>query len=288
MFGGGGFGGDAGNQFAGGGFMPSQAPAQDGYGGGSGGGRAGNSKQTLRTLTIRQLAKAANGHDDVLRADNSEITNVTVIGKILSVRDANMTLTLTITDGTGTVDVDHFLSDSDDGQVAAQKKAEWSPGVYVRVFGHARCGNDQVLRITGFNVRTITDFNEVTYYFLRCIFEHVHLTKGGAAGQGMGGAAAGGMAMGGAAAAGGWQGGGAPQQATAFAGAAAGNGMDPCSNAVLQIIQGSNSEAGCHVQEIYSKLAGQFGQHAIDNALHSLTSEAHLYTTTDDNHYRAA
>lgn len=44
---------------------------------------------------------------------------------------------------------------------AAQKKAEWSPGVYVRVFGHARCGNDQVLRITGFNVRTITDFNEV-------------------------------------------------------------------------------------------------------------------------------
>lgn len=32
--------------------------------------------------------------------------------------------------------------------------------------------------------------------------------------------------------------------------------------------------------QIYSKLAGQFGQHAIDNALHSLTSEAHLYTTT--------
>jgi hypothetical protein len=65
----------------------------------------------------------------------------------------------------------------------------------------------------------------------------------------MGGAAAGGMGMG-APAAGGWQGGGAPQQATAFAGAAAGNGMDPCSNAVLQIIQGCNSEAGCHVQEV--------------------------------------
>jgi hypothetical protein len=34
------------------------------------------------------------------------------------------------------------------------------------------------------------------------------------------------------------------------------------------------------VVQIYSKLAGQFGQQAIDNALHSLTSEAHLYTTT--------
>jgi hypothetical protein len=42
---------------------------------------------------------------------------VTVIGKIVNVRDANMTLTLTITDGTGTVDVDHFLNDSDGGQV---------------------------------------------------------------------------------------------------------------------------------------------------------------------------
>jgi hypothetical protein len=46
---------------------------------------------------------------------------------------------------------------------AAQKKAEWHPGVYVRVFGHARCGNDSVLRVTGFNVRTITDFNEVRH-----------------------------------------------------------------------------------------------------------------------------
>jgi hypothetical protein len=74
--------------------------------------------------------------------------------------------------------------------------------------------------------------------------------------QGMGGAAAaGGMAMG-APAAGGWQGGGAPQQATAFAGAAAGNGMDPCSNVVLQIIQGCNSEAGCHVQEVRGAVGG--------------------------------
>jgi hypothetical protein len=45
---------------------------------------------------------------------------VTVIGKIVNVRDANMTLTLTITDGTGTVDVDHFLNDSDGGQVVSK------------------------------------------------------------------------------------------------------------------------------------------------------------------------
>jgi hypothetical protein len=42
-----------------------------------------------------------------------------VIGKIVNVRDANMTLTLTITDGTGMLDVDHFLNDSDGGQVVS-------------------------------------------------------------------------------------------------------------------------------------------------------------------------
>jgi hypothetical protein len=52
---------------------------------------------------------------------------------------------------------------------AAQKKAEWRPGVYVRVFGHARCGNDQVLRMQGFNVRTITDFNEVRLQAACCL-----------------------------------------------------------------------------------------------------------------------
>lgn len=38
------------------------------------------------------------------------------------------------------------------------------------------------LSLSAFNMRAITNFNEVTYHFLRAIFEHLHLTKGGAGG----------------------------------------------------------------------------------------------------------
>lgn len=40
--------------------------------------------------------------------------------------------------------------------------------------------------------------------------------------------------------------------------------------------------------QIYNKLNGRFNQQAINQALQSLTAEAHLYTTTDDDHYKAA
>jgi hypothetical protein len=38
------------------------------------------------------------------------------------------------------------------------------------------------LSLSAFNMRAITNFNEVTYHFLRAIFEHLHVTKGGAGG----------------------------------------------------------------------------------------------------------
>lgn len=34
------------------------------------------------------------------------------------------------------------------------------------------------MALSAFNMRAITNFNEVTYHFLRAIFEHLHLTKG--------------------------------------------------------------------------------------------------------------
>lgn len=46
----------------------------------------------------------------------------------------------------------------------------------------------RVLRLqavmSAFAVRPITNFNELTYHYLRAIFEHLHLTRGGAAATG--------------------------------------------------------------------------------------------------------
>ena len=94
-----------------------------------------------------------------------------------------------------------------------QKMSEWREGVYVRVYG-ALSEFEGNFRILAFNVRKVTDFNEVsflsasmswrsaschscanpeqtrllpesyaaqvTYHNLQAIFQHVHLSKGGA------------------------------------------------------------------------------------------------------------
>lgn len=53
-------------------------------------------------------------------------------------------------------------------------------GVYVRVHGTMRSLNKE-RSLLAFHVHPVSDFNEVTYHALQAVFQHAHLTKGGAA-----------------------------------------------------------------------------------------------------------
>eukprot|EP00775_Hariotina_reticulata_P011728 gene11728-11872_t len=290
MFGGGGFGGgNDGSMFAGGGFVASQQPENTGYGGGASGGRArGSNNQTLRTLTIRQIAKDIDERDgDTKIVDGAELSNVSIIGKILTAHESSMRVNLTVTDGTGELEVTHWIQDESEAAMAS-KRAELRPGVYVRAYGHVQSNNSGRRNFSAFAMRPITDFNEVTYHFLRCIFEHVHLTKGGAGAQQAAPNGAG-MALGAAGVGNQWQQPApmAMKGATAYGGGA-GDAGSPCANAVLAIVRSCNSDAGMHTHEVYNRLTGQFNKQQVDQALQQLTSDAHVYTTTDDDHYKAA
>lgn len=52
-------------------------------------------------------------------------------------------------------------------QALANKKAEWQPGVYVRAFGHVTRGANGP-NMNAYGVRSIQNFNEVTYDYLYC------------------------------------------------------------------------------------------------------------------------
>eukprot|EP00878_Enallax_costatus_P005720 GHUV01005998.1.p1 GENE.GHUV01005998.1~~GHUV01005998.1.p1 ORF type:complete len:266 (+),score=88.74 GHUV01005998.1:873-1670(+) len=265
--------------------MPSQAH-DTGYGGAGSGGRGRSQNSTLRAVTIRQLCKgAANTDDDMVKVDGVDLNTVTVIGRIVNVMENNLNLDITVHDGTGQLRMTHYITD-DSEQAVANKKAEWQPGVYVRAFGHVTRGPNGP-NMNAYSVRMIQNFNEVTYHYLRCIFEHLHLTKGaaGAGAQGMGGAGMGTIAP----AAGGWN--AAPPQrqmggATAYAGAA-GGGSD-CQIAVQEYIQGINDMNGVHISQVYTVFNGRYTKQQIDATMKALVDEAHVYTTVDDDHYRAA
>jgi hypothetical protein len=53
-----------------------------------------------------------------------------------------------------------------------------------RTASNSRARARQQVVLNAFTVRPVTNFNELTYHYLRTIFEHLHITRGGA---GMGG-----------------------------------------------------------------------------------------------------
>ncbi|KAG2454687.1 hypothetical protein HYH02_000525 [Chlamydomonas schloesseri] len=170
--------GDAGaSQFGGGGFMPSPAPGHDNqYGAGGGGQQKGRSQNnSLRAFTIRHLLKeTANVEDDRYKADGHDITTVTIVGKVTSYREQSTRVLLQLHDGTASMEVCSWVDDAD---MQAQKPIEWQVGRYVRVYGNLKTFEGK-RSITAFAVKPVTDHNEVTYHFLQCVMQHLHLTKG--------------------------------------------------------------------------------------------------------------
>ncbi|KAI8468279.1 MAG: hypothetical protein J3K34DRAFT_427696 [Monoraphidium minutum] len=279
------FGG--GFEFGGGAFASQQEQ------GGAKGGRQ-QKDATLRAVTIRQLAQAAAGGapDQDLSVDGADLSNVTLVGRVVSAEERGGNLDLQVSDGTGMLPVTYYVENAEgDPQAMAQRAAELRPGTYVRVYGHLRAAKDS-WAVSAFAARAVHDFNEVTYHYLQAIFQHIHLTKG----TGKGGAAAAqqaGLSSFGAPVAGGWQ---QPQQQHApqgggHGGAAAGGppGMEPCAAAVLQVVSDPSSagDQGIHVNEICGRLAGKFGRQQVEAALNHLQNEAHAYTTCDESHWRA-
>ncbi|CAF2514991.1 unnamed protein product [Rotaria sp. Silwood2] len=65
------------------------------------------------------------------------------------------------------------------------------------------------------------------------------------------------------------------------------NGFTPVQNAVLNILKTVTSMTGYSVTEI-CKQVKQFNEYQVKQALEFLSGEGHIYSTTDDDHFRAA
>lgn len=70
----------------------------------------------MRAVTIRQLVGATQGQEgDDLSLDGHDLTNVTLVAKVLSANPRGGSLEVVVTDGTGSVPVDMWTDESADG-----------------------------------------------------------------------------------------------------------------------------------------------------------------------------
>lgn len=271
--GGGGFGGGGGaGSFAGGG-----AAAYGASPGDSPSGKRPRKSQSMTPVTARMAVEAAD-QGGQLFVNGRVTTTVTLVGCIAERKNEATLATWTVTDGTGAIGVQRFLNSGPSEDLDHLRK-----GVYVRVFGTLQKFQGRS-NINYFHMEPVTDFNEVSFHMLEVIHTHLAATRSGAA---AGAAASSANAAYGAAAPAGAGGVLGPAIAAGAADAAGANGLTGTQAAVMRVFEASgDSDAGETIANVAAKLP-HVRESEIRAAVEFLTSEGHLYSTIDEDHFKS-
>eukprot|EP00899_Mesostigma_viride_P015973 jgi/Mesvir1/24377/Mv11047-RA.1 len=268
------------NAFAGGGFVPTQdgnvssSPA-------GGGGRGGRSRNdSLLPMTVKMMSDCVVRNDEGISYDTiHNINNVTIVGRVTEANPTNVNVIYLVDDGTGVAKTKLWLEGGSD-----EDPQIYPPGTYVRVSGALKEFN-QALEINAFRIMEITDYNEVTLHFIDCIHEYLALTKQKKIAEGGGGAHPATSTT-------------TPVRGPAPANVAqqyhqphtsapaAGGAMDLPSR-IMAIYNDPATFArkkDLHVKDLPDFLGRGVPMDQIRRALDHLTSEGHLYSTTDEDH----
>ena len=160
-----------------GGFRSQGSPGGAQAGAGAAG--AKRATQPIRPVTIKQVLNASHVGDGVIVIDGREASQVTVVGRVISLENANGSsggLTAKhfgyyISDGTGTLLVRQWLDQQDHGAAVPLQLQ-----TVVRASGTLKIWNELPL-VTG-SVRLVADSNEITFHLLDSILTHLRITKG--------------------------------------------------------------------------------------------------------------
>ena len=248
-------------------------------------------RHSLIPTTINQLknAPANPAGDNGYTIDGRELNQITIVGMILSADEQTTNLQYTLDDGTDQIVVKMWV-DQEQDDAFAERRAQWKEGAIVRVIGNMRAFNN-MKSVVAYSIQPITDYNEYTFHFLEVIHTHLRFTKGAppqAAPTGYGGAALGGAAGASYGAIPGGGGAAAAQQGGQMYGQAQQQGS--LESLVLSFFQtkGEESESGCTVADAAQALVNN-GATAdqVRQYVEQLVSDGHLYSTIDDDHFKA-
>jgi replication factor A2 len=250
--------------FAGGGFMPSQAtqtadpsfsPAKN------------RDTQPLLPLTVKQINQAFQATDDKSNfiIDGVDVNNVTLVGMLFNKAERVTDVSFVIDDGTGRIDCNRWVNEA----VDTKEMEAILDGMYVRVHGHLK-GFQGKKQLTVFSIRPLTDYNEMPYHFVECMYVHNYNTKsrlqGSVPTQNM------------------------PNSAFAtpsksYQAAPPDQGIDQMVIGYLQQPSVLSREMGVHVNEIARQLSMPVEN--VKQSIEVLVQEGVAYSTIDDDHFRS-
>ena len=219
----------------------------------------------------------------------TRLLQLTLVGKILDASEHASSTVLRVDDGTGIVSIKYWGDNDDEGNAgddnAAARRAAWQPGAYIRVHGNLRAF-DGARSLVAFNVRPVSDHNEISYHLAQCMLQHAHLAKT----SGSGGNATAIAATAGGAAAAAAVAAAKPEAAGGDPNAVGADGLTGAQReAKAQVATLGGGPQGASVDDVVAALQGRgFAEVLVRDAVAFLLEEGHLYSTVDENHVKVA
>ncbi|KAK2546279.1 Rpa2 [Columba livia] len=239
---------------------------------GSPAGTQGEKKQRIRSqsilpCTVSQLL-AAEHMEETFRIRDTEISQVTIVGLIRHAEKAPTNVLYKVDDMTAApMDVRQWV-DTDE---AGSENVVVPPGTYVKIAGHVRSFQNKK-SLVAFKIMPLENMNEFTSHMLEVVHAHMVLRKShmpayrvpqsfSSAGtvdmEGYGGGSS--LAV---------------------------NGLTAHQSQVLNLIKNCPVPEGMSLQELKLQLQNM-SMSTIKQAVEFLSSEGHIYSTVDDDHYKS-
>lgn len=224
--------------------------------------RKANRSNNMVPVTVGQIISAKN-EDDSFVSGNLQLTQVTFVGLIKSVKESATRIDYEVDDMTGPpIEVRHF-NESDEGEDGENQASNAFPvNSYVRVNGLIRAFGGK-RTVNCHKMLLVTDVNEIVCHMLEVVFCSASSQQqtGQSGSGGTGGA-------------------------SDFGDNGQIPGLTSLQSQVQMIIRKHQSEKGCSINEICQNLRSAAPK-AIRDAIEFLSVEGLIYSTIDDEHYQA-
>jgi len=221
---------------------------------------------------------------ETFSVEGLEAGMVVVVGQVKTIDNQATKTTYRIEDNTGAIDATLWIDEN------KEPSSDVSEGIYVRVVGGIRTSNDKkyilAFKITPTSGAAENDGHmlDVVYakYKIRQLKEKEDLAIG--AGGGGGGAGLSNSMMGGF-------GSSAMGGNSMGSGGGGGGGGQSFGNAkqdlVYKMVCSCTRDEGLQRDEVAQQLNGKMSKKEVDDALDYLSGEGHIYSTIDDDHFKA-
>ncbi|CAK1551068.1 unnamed protein product [Leptosia nina] len=226
-------------------------------------------RRSSRTAPI-VIKQALHCGDEGIKIWGTEIQIVSIVARIRNIRIQSTKITYTIQDITGRMKTVLWLD-----QEAMEEDDKSAPKVqvndYIHVFGNVKTNKGKKV-LMAFKITPVTDVNLITFHYLNCINNKLQLearskkektTNMSSFTNNV------------------------PANSLVGMDNGSVNGLNPRQMLVYNLIRVSTVEQGISKQDIYATLKDKMSSVEFDNILEWMCNEGHIYSTIDEEHFRA-